>query len=276
MEINWLQSLFFGLISGFAEFLPISSEAHRRLFHLLTGTEAYPLMNLAVHSGAFLALLLCCLPQISKLQRESRIASIPARRRKRQPDLRSMKDLRFLKTAVVPMLLGFAAWPFVKDAVSSLWLTAILLTVNGIVLYLSPYFPSGNKDSHSVSGLDAFLTGLAGALGAVPGISRLSVLTAAGQLRGCDRRYILDTGLLLCIPAMVVMIILDLVSLFTAGIAFSGSWLLPSALAGIIAFPAGYFAITFIRFLSVKVGFSGFAYYSWGAAMFTFILYLMI
>jgi hypothetical protein len=47
-------------------------------------------------------------------------------------------------------------------------------------------------------------------------------------------------------------------------------------LASLTAFVGSYLGITFIRFLAVKVGFSGFAYYSWGAALFAFILYLTI
>ena len=274
--MTWLESLLYGLLSGLAEFLPISADAHRHLFCLLTGKQDHPLMELAVHVACFLALLLCCLPLISRLQREWRIATIPPKRRKRQPDLRRMKDLRFVKTAIVPVLLGFAAWPFVKNATDNLWLMALLLAVNGIILYLPPYFPAGNKESHSISGLDAVLTGLAGAVGAVPGFSRIGLLTTMGQLRGCDRRYILDIGLLLCIPANSVMIILDIASLLTYGANFPAGLLLGCLLAGAMAFPAAYFAITFIRFLSVKVGFSGFAYYSWGAAMFTFILYLTV
>jgi undecaprenyl pyrophosphate phosphatase UppP len=61
-----------------------------------------------------------------------------------------------------------------------------------------------------------------------------------------------------------------------AGGAITGAWILSGVLAMIVAAPIAYLCIMFLRFLSVKVGFSGFAYYSWGAAMFTLILYLTI
>ncbi len=273
--MNWLQSMVYGMISGFVEFLPISGSAHRKLLLLLMGAEDNRFLTLMVHVGALLSLMLSCWPQLAKLQRERRIASIPSRRRKRQPDGRVLKDLRFLKTAIIPLLAGFMLLPWTGRA-ESLWLTAILLAINGILLYLPPYFPSGNKDSQTVSGLDGVIIGLGGILGVVPGLSRLTGITTLGQLRGCSRSYILDIGLLLSIPAMIVVIVFDIAALIAGGAAMSGGMALGCFLAAAAAFGASYLGITFIRFLAVKVGFSGFAYYSWGAALFTFILYLTI
>lgn len=273
--MNWLQSLLYGLISGFAEFLPISAEAHRSLLYLMMGMEKSPLLELTVHATAMLALLLSCWPQLSKLQRERRIAAIPARRRKRQPDAGSMHDIRLLKTAIVPILAAFLVYPMLQPVSGKLWLTALLLLVNGVILYLPPYFPGGNRNSRNVSALDGVLVGLGGALAVIPGISRITGITAVGQLRRCDRSYILDIGLILSIPALLVLIVFDIFALFTAGTAVAVSFL-SCLLAALTAFMGAYLGITFIRFLAVKVGFSGFAYYSWGAALFTFILYLTI
>lgn len=274
--MNWLQSLLYGVISGFAEFLPISAEAHRGSLRFLMGVPENPLLELSVHLGALLALLLSCWPQLSKLQRERRIAAMPPRRRKRQPDQGSLKDLRFLKTAAMPMLVGFILLLWTNGVVDQLWLTALFFAVNGVLLYLPPYFIGGNKDAQSVSGLDAVLVGLSAVFGVIPGISRLTGITTAGLLRRCDRRYILDIGLLLSIPALMVLVLLDVIGLFTVGTAASGGLVVSCLLSALTAFLSAYMGITFIRFLSVKAGFSGFAYYSWGAALFTFILYLTI
>lgn len=276
VELNWLQSLLYGAVSGFAEFLPIDPVAHKKLLLLLMGAEKSPFLDLTVHLACLLALVLSCWPQLSKLQRERRIAAVPARRRKRQPDMRALKDLRFLKTALLPLLFGFVLINWMSPVEEKLWLTAVCLVFNGVLLYLPPYFPSGNKDSQTVSGLDGLLVGLGGVFGVVPGVSRITGLTTVGQLRGCGRSYILDMGLLLSIPALAVICFLDIVSMFAAGAALSGALVLSCLLAAAAAFAASYFGIVFIRFLAVKVGFSGFAYYSWGAALFAFILYLTI
>ncbi len=276
MELNWLQSLLYGAISGFAEILPIAPEAHRSLLLLLMGAEKSHLVELAVHLSSLGALILGCWPQLVRLQKERRLAAIHPKKRRRQPDIRVLKDWRFLRTALIPLLLGFVLRLWTGDLEGKLWFLTLGLTVNGIALYLPPYFPSGNKDSQTVSGLDGLCIGLGGILGVIPGLSRMAGLTTAGLLRGCSRSYILDMALLLSIPALTVLCFIDILALILAGAAVTGALALAAALAALASFGAAYAGIAFIRFLAVKVGFSGFSYYSWGAALFAFILYLTI
>ncbi|MBE6975751.1 MAG: undecaprenyl-diphosphate phosphatase [Ruminococcaceae bacterium] len=274
--MNWLQCLLYGFVSGAAEFLPISAEAHRGLLRIMFGTEASPLLELVIHIAVLAALIIACWPQLARLQRERHLAAIPPKRRRRQPDLDTLKNFRLLKTAAAPMLIAFVFWFLTRKAASSLLIMAVLLTVNGILLYTPAFVPQGNKAAAKVSGLDGFLIGLGGALGVIPGISRVSGITMVGIHRGCDRRYILDVALLLSVPALVVLIVWDIILLILAGAAVSGGLLLGCFLALAAALPTAYLSIIFLRFLAVKVGFSGFAYYNWGAAMFAFILYLTI
>ena len=271
-----MQSLLYGLISGATEFFPISAEAHRDLISLLFGVEVNPLVDLLVHIGVLAALIISCIPQLARLRRERALLAIPAKRRRRQPDPAALSNLRVLRTAFIPLLLGFAAWPFTHNLTQSMWISALMLTINGIVLYIAPYVPQGNKDASTVSGLDGLLMGLGSTLAMLPGISRIAAFTTTGILRGCQRRYVLDLVLLLSIPALIVLILFDVYFLIVAASAVSGAWVLSGVLAMVIAAPTAYLCIMFLRFLTVKVGFSGFAYYSWGAAMFIFILYLTI
>ena len=65
----------------------------------------------------------------------------------------------------------------------------------------------------------------------------------------------------------------DFVALFTGAQAcFSFFGYL---LAGVAAFGGAYVGIKLMLYLMVQIGISSFAYYSWGAALFTLILYLM-
>jgi hypothetical protein len=54
---------------------------------------------------------------------------------------------------------------------------------------------------------------------------------------------------------------------------WSGLGYLVSAIA---AFIGGHLGVSLMRYLSVHKGYAGFAYYSWGAAMFAFVLYLIV
>ena len=82
-------------------------------------------------------------------------------------------------------------------------------------------------------------------------------------------------ALLLSIPALVLLLIFDVIGAFTAGLAgITFLVILQCILAAAAAWFGASAAIMLLRFLSVKTGFSGFAYYSWGVALFTFILFL--
>ena len=54
MDLNWLECLFLGLISGFADMLPVSAQAHKAVFLKIFGATGEPLLlRLAVHLAIF-------------------------------------------------------------------------------------------------------------------------------------------------------------------------------------------------------------------------------
>lgn len=277
MEWGWLHSLLFGLIAGFSEFLPVSADAHRILFQRFTGAgNETGGFTLICHISILLALLLSCRPQMERIRRERRIASVPKRRRKRQPDPKVLLDVRVLKTAGVPVLIGSAAYLLMQEQGNRLWLLAIFLAVNGIIVYIPQIRRSGNKDSRTMSALDSLLFGFGSALASVPGLSRVGCGVTALQLRGADRQYALELGLLLSVPALVVLIGFDVYAVIAAAAVLSFQLILHYILAAAAAFAGAYFGIMLMRFLAVNAGFSGFSYYCWGAALLTLFLYLMI
>ncbi len=276
MDLGWFESLLFGLVSGISEFLPISSVAHQALFLELVGGTASALLRLTVHGGMLLALVIGCLPVLTRLSREQKIAAIPKKRRRRQPDFRSLMDVRIWRIAGIPLVLSFVAYPFVNDLYDRLWILAILLGINGVFLYAPQFLPSANKDSQSLSAWDAMLIGLGAASGVFPGVSRLGASTSVSLMRGTQRQYGLELGLLLSIPALIVLMVIDFIGLFGALGAVTFGVFVKSLLAGASAFGSAYFGIFMMRFLSVRTGFAGFAYYSWGLALFSFILYLAV
>lgn len=277
MDWNWLHSLAYGLISGFAEFLPISPDAHQRLFAELTGVgQGHLPHRFFGHIGALLALLLACKPQIDKLMRERRIAALPARRRKRQPDVKSLAEIRFLRMAGVLLLLSIPGFVLVSQMGQPLWLVALLLLLNGIILYVPQYLPGGNKDALSLSAADSLLAGVTGAFGRLPGISGIGASMSALKARGVDWQYALQICLLLSVPALLITMGCDVYGMVLANAGISLRHIFYYVLTVMSAFTGAYLGIVFMRFLAVKAGFSGFAYYCWGMALFTIFLYLMI
>ncbi len=276
MDLGWLQSLFYGLISGFSEFLPVSADAHRALFLKLSGGQDGDLVRLMVHFGALLALLITCGPAMSRLNRERRIARMSPKRRRRPPDEKRLQDIRLLKASGIVLLLGYMLYPVVRSWQGSLWILAIGMLINGIFLYYPQLLPSGNREGASLSLGDRVLIGLGSALGCIPGLSRVGVGMSVGLARGADRRFILDMALILSLPALIILMLFDVIGMFggLGAIGFLG--FLKCLLAGLGAFGGAWAGVLTARFLAVRAGFHAFAYYCWGAALFSFVLYLTI
>ena len=278
MGFSWLASIFYGLAAGFAEFLPISALAHHAMLQKIFGVgTSSPLLRLMLHLGAVAGLFVAYRPQIDHLNKEQRLAKVPRRRRRREPERKAVFDVQILKTALVPALLGFVLYYYTYSWQNNLGKIAGMLLLNGIVLILPRLLPSANKDSRSMSGLDGLIIGIFSGLGMVPGLSRLGFATTAAQIRGGDRRESYTWSILLGLPIMIILVLVDFYMLFTTGVgALTFMIFVKYLFSAVVAGISAYFAILLMRFLEVNSGFAGFSYYSWGAALFAFILYLTI
>ncbi len=266
-----------GLIGGFSELLPVSATGNSRLFANILGLDAYsPLTELFIHAGVLTGLVLQLKKPLGHLYRENRLARIPAKRRRRQPDSYAVLDGRVLLGAMLPMALGLVLCRVFQDSLMGVPLCIVLWLLTGFLLYIPQFFPGGNRDSRGMSRLDGWLLGLAGGLAGLPGMSRIGGVLCAGLLRGCEQKYVLNMGLLLSVPALGLLVFMDLTALVMSGFAAVS---VLSVIAGILsagaAFAGACAAVILARHLAAGAGFSAFAYVNWGLAMFSFILYLM-
>ena len=274
MELNWLQSLFYGLVCGLAEFFPVSAEAHRRLYlTLFGGTTEEPGLVFAVRVGCLAALIFSVFPLITRLYRDSQLSGL--RRSKHRADPGSLATLGILKIAVFPVLLALVAMGIADAAVEKPWVLSIILALSGVVLYIPRHLPSGNKGAAGFTFLDSLLMGLSGALGVIPGVSRVGMMLSVTQMRGADRRFSFDLCLILCIPVLLVLSAISGISTIAAGGVEFLDFLRHTCSAA-TAFLGAYLSIFIMRFLAFKSDHTGFAYYSWGLALATFIVYLAI
>ena len=275
MELNWLECLIYGLLSGLTEFLPVSSLAHQTVILKVFGLENPQVLRLAAHLGAWIGLIAMNAPLLNRLRRERRLHATPKKKRRRNPDFGTVMEVRVFQTGMLPVLLTFFAYNFVSQLYQRLWLLAILIGINGILLYVPQYLPGANKKAQSLSRLDAILIGLGSGCGIVPGISATGSALFVGLVRGADRRYAVDLALLLCIPALLVMMLLEALTVAGSAVVITGGLIFYCFTAATASFLSACWAVVLIRFLAVKTGYSGFAYYCWGLALFTLILYLI-
>ena len=83
MDLNWLQSLLFGLVSGLTDILPVSAQAHKAVLLKLFGISSEPvILRFTIHLAIFAGLYYCSQNHILRISRQLRLARIPKKRRK--------------------------------------------------------------------------------------------------------------------------------------------------------------------------------------------------
>lgn len=277
MGLNWFESIVYALISGVTELLPVSSQAHQQVFlHLFGGSVNTTLLDFIIHIAVLAAIYINCQPSIAKIQRQRKILQIPKRRRKYEPDWQTVSELALIKTAAVPLILSVLAVYWVHNQSGKLHLISAFLTINGILLYITCRIPTGNKTAGSMSRFDGFLIGLSGALGFIPGFSRMGCSISVSIMRGADPQRALNWCLILSVPALLALCAADIFLMFTVGVgAFGFLMLLQCLFSALFAYLGATLAVILLRYMAVKLGFSWFSYYAWGLALLSFLLFLI-
>lgn len=274
--MNVLENIIYGIISGFSEFLPISSLGHQQLLKLFFGgSSPEPLRDIFVHIAFLVAVLLSCGTYIENLRREIQQKQRIGKRRSGQRERRFFYDTALLRGTTLIMLLGMVVLRIIFRASLSLSWIAFGFLLNGIMVFIPEYLPHGNKDARSMSGFDSLLLGLGSALSVLPGFSRVGIFLSAAVFRGADKVKAYNWALVLTIPSVLIFLIFDIITVFQFGLGMAGFIsFLGYLLSGIFAFVSSLAGIYLIRFMLVRSGFAGFAFYCWGAAFLSFLLHL--
>lgn len=265
------------MLSGFTEFFCVPAFPHVMLYEVLTGTsQSNPSLSLCIHLGAFVAVILACKKRIVYLLRADRQERNTRRRRNRHLDMNAILEIRMLKVAMLPLIISVFFYQWASKWVSTVAMLSLTLLLNGIIVFLPRILAHGNKDSRMMSPLDSLLMGLGGIVAVIPGVSRMAGLIAAGTARGVERSYGLEYALLLSVPVLAVLLCFDIYAVAVAQATVSALALLVWILTAAIACGSAYVGILFMRFLAMKSGFYSICYYSWGMALVSFVLYLLI
>lgn len=263
--MNWLQSIIYGFVSGLTEFIPVSSRGHQAILLELFGqSSSNPILDILVHSAVLIAIYFS-----QKSIRSSVTSSRTAH------SITGPLDRRFVKSAVIPMLVGILLLTYLTKANRSLLFVSVVTFINGLILFVPGRMLRGNKDARSMSTLDGILVGLLATLSAFPGISRVGAVVSCACARGAHRHSALNWALSLSFPAICMWLLIDVFHLFTTFQPVDFLSVVYYLLAAVSAYAGTYLGIRFVRIVTARVGFSAFAYYSWGAALFAFILYLI-
>ena len=198
MDLNWLQSLLFGLISGLTDILPVSAQAHRMLMLKFFGVKSITsLLALMMHLSVFAALYLSSRGQFVRMNRARALARVPKRKRQRPLDVKSMMDWSLIKTMLLPTILGLLLYQYARNMQTNLLTIAAFLFLNGVILYVPQFLPSSNKDSRTLSRLEGFAMGCGCAASILPGISTVGTVVSIGSVCGVERVYSLNMAFII-------------------------------------------------------------------------------
>lgn len=275
--MGFIASIIYGFISGLTEIFPVSSQANQMFMRQIFGaSQKEPIRDLLVHMAVLGAILFACRGMFAKIRREQTLAQRMRRNPSQIRALKSVYDMRLVRTAAPIMMVGLLGSLLFESWYDNRLLFSFILIVNGILTLIPTYLHQGNKDARVMTGMDGILTGVAAALSAVPGISRNGMVMFVTLIRGADKQNGVTWAMMLSVPAVAMLMLLDIIAIFTVGIgalslAAFGGYLL----SAVFAFMGAYAAVAMIRMLIVRSDYSGFAYYDFGLALLAFILYLI-
>ena len=230
-------------------------------------------LDLLIRLGSMGALYFCSHAQLVRMNRARALARIPKKKRNRPLDTRSLMDWRLLKTMLLPVIASFFLLQYVEKLDQNLILVALFLFLNGLILYIPQLFPTGNRDSRTLSRVEGMLMGLGGAVSVLPGVSAVGAAVSVGSICGVERGYALNMALMTQFVIFAGHGIYDLMAL--NGVALTFSLLLQYVASAVFAFCGTFLGIRFMRRLARSKGFVLFAFYCWGLSLFTFILNLL-
>ena len=195
-----LEAVFFGIIQGLAEFLPISSSGHLAFFHNIFGTEENRMtFDLLLHLGTLLAVcvvyykdiwqLICAFfSLVGKVFREKFALG-------RIKLDKNEKFLVMIVVALIPLVIGALIEDLVEFVGMYTVAIGVLWLINGTLLWFSDRVAAKRRsDSLEESEkkktpLNALKVGLCQLLAIFPGISRSGMTITGGLLCGFDREF---------------------------------------------------------------------------------------
>ena len=263
-----LEAVFFGIIQGLAEFLPISSSGHLAFFHQLFGNMEEPTMSfdILLHLGTLAAVCIVYHKDILGLVKA--LFSLCGKVFKSKFRFKSVKlsfDEKFLImlfVAVIPLVIGALIEGAVEFVRNYIWAIGILWIFNGCLLFFSDRLAAKKateqKDTEKNKTVgNALKVGLCQVLAIFPGISRSGMTITGGLLCGFDREFATKFSFILSIPAILganILSIKDFGGIQRADV-------LPYLCGMLAAMLSGLLAIKLLTYISRKKDFRVFALY---------------
>lgn len=263
--MNIFLAIFYGIIQGIAEFLPISSSAHLAIAQNLFGMEnleaSHFTFDILLHLGTLIAVFIVYYKDIFELVPAvfSMFGKVFKGKFKLSEYTESERFVIFVIIATLPLV----AAVFVKDYIEILGgytkIIGGILLLNGLVLFISDKLERGTVTLENAKPKNALFVGLCQMCAIVPGLSRSGSTITGGLLMGFKREFAVKFSFILSIPAIIGANLLSVGDIFENPIPSTD--IVPYIAGTIAAAVVGILAMKTLIYISKKSNFRMFSYY---------------
>ncbi|KXS50329.1 undecaprenyl-diphosphate phosphatase [Halanaerobium congolense] len=249
--MNSFQAVFLGLIQGLTEFIPVSSSGHLVIVQsFLNIKEDQILFNVILHIGTLIPIFIIFWQDIKDM--------ILLKKEKR-------KETFYILLAIIPTgIIGVLFEDFFEKLFANAYLTALMLIVTGLILYITEKIESGVKEVEELKFWQPLLVGLAQGAAIIPGISRSGSTIAASLFQGLNREAAARFSFLMSIPVIGGAGFLQFLKVVeTDAFNLELKIVLFGFLAAVIS---GYLAIKILLKVLAEKKLNYFSYYCWFVA----------
>ncbi len=195
--------LFFCLIQGFTEFLPISSQGHLIIFNSVHPIDYYSGVTIhqatiIAHFGSLLAIITYYRRTLINLLFSIKMIDRP------DIDKNSFILVNLIISTIPIIAAGYAISKYLDYSGDKILLTiAISSIVFGVILFLVDKFCLRIKNQNSLNYLMSFFIGIFQCAALIPGVSRSGAVLTVMRFFGFQRQFSVEYSNLLSIPVII-------------------------------------------------------------------------
>ena len=199
---DWLVAAVLGIVQALSEFLPISSSAHVRIVgeFMLPGEDPGAFFTAIIQIGTEAAVVVYFWRDIVSIISKWCKALVGKHDRK-DPEVRL--GWLIIVGSIPIVILGLLFQDYIEGALRSLWITATMLIVFGLIIGLADWVGKKERTLETMTWGQGIIYGLAQALALIPGVSRSGGTIMAGRFMGFSRPEAARYSFLLAIPAVL-------------------------------------------------------------------------
>ncbi len=248
--------VFFCLLQGFTEFLPVSSQGHLIVYNEFFDLEfetSIPIYQATIlaHFGSLLAVIL-----FYKKTLKNFIFSIKLIDR---PDLdkNSFLLINLIISTIPIILVGYIfSKIFNYESENILLIIGLTSIVFGVLLFAADSFSLRIKSDNSLNYFSSFLIGLFQCMALIPGVSRSGAILTLMRFFGYQRKFCVYYSNLLSIPVIISangLMIYDQYKSFSTDTLFDFSGIIILILSFIFSLLFIFFLVSWVKKFSLSV-----------------------